>query len=154
MGGLLSFLGGSAFRMIWGEVSAWMTRRQEHAQEVERMQLQERLDAAQHARNMDAIKVQAELGVKEIRVKAEAALEQTEMDAWLDAVKATSRKSGVPWVDAWNQGIRPAGATAALVMIAGEVVAAGFVISGDNRDVLYAFLGLFIADRSLAKRGK
>ena len=37
---LFSFLGGSVFRMIWGEVSSFIEKRQEHAQEIERMRLQ------------------------------------------------------------------------------------------------------------------
>jgi len=72
MGALFSFLGGSAFRMIWGEVSAYFTRKQEHAEEKERMELQGKLEAEQHARNMESIRVQAELGVKTIQMQATA----------------------------------------------------------------------------------
>jgi hypothetical protein len=54
---LVSFLGGSIFRTIWGELSVWITARQDHAHEIERMRLQGDLDAAAHARNLDAIRV-------------------------------------------------------------------------------------------------
>ena len=37
---IISFLGGSVFRMIWGEVSTWVTAKQNHAQELERLRLQ------------------------------------------------------------------------------------------------------------------
>jgi hypothetical protein len=108
---ILSFLGGSAFRMVWGEVAAWMNRRQEHAQELDRMRLQGEMDAAQHARNLESIRVQAELGIKTIQVQADAAVAGLETEAWLEAVKATGRPIGVAWVDAWNASIRPGVAT-------------------------------------------
>jgi hypothetical protein len=30
---ILSFLGGSVFRMLWGEISSWMNKQQDHAHE-------------------------------------------------------------------------------------------------------------------------
>ena len=44
--GLIAFLGGSAFRMIWGELAAWLTARQDHRHELERMRLSADLEAA------------------------------------------------------------------------------------------------------------
>ena len=114
---LLSFLGGNVFRMIFGEVISFLNKRQDHAQEVERMRLQADLDAAQHQRNQDAIKTQAELGVKTIQVQAEAAVGQIEAEGWLEAVKATAIKTGILWVDAWNAMIRPGVATWSVVML-------------------------------------
>ena len=70
---LISFLGGSVFRMLWGEISVWLTKKQEHAQELERLRLQNDLDAAQHARQQEAVRLQAELGIKMVQVQAEAA---------------------------------------------------------------------------------
>ncbi|MFN7610818.1 MAG: hypothetical protein ACK5QX_07775 [bacterium] len=150
---ILSFLGGSAFRLVWGEVAAWLNRRQEHAQELDRLRLQGDMDAAQHARNMESIRVQAELGVKTIEVKAEAESARIETEAWLDAVRATGRSVGVKWVDAWNASIRPGVATWALAMLSAEA-AALVALSDGAASVCYAALGLYLADRALAKRGK
>lgn len=150
---LLSFLGGSVFRMIWGEVSAWMNKRLEHAQEIERLKLQAEVDAAQHARNMEAIRVQAELGVKTIEVQTEAAISQLETEAWLEAVKGTTKTTGVRWVDAWNAVIRPGVATWAIVMMTLSEIGA-FVLSENALAVTSAALGIYLADRSLFKRGK
>ena len=150
---ILSFLGGSAFRMVWGEVSAWVNKRQEHAQEVERMRMQAEFDQAQHARNMEAIRVQAELGVKTIQVQGEARLNELEAEGWVAAVKATGRKIGVEWVDAWNASIRPGVATWAVVMLSAEA-AAWVTLNEGAASVCYAALGLYLADRALAKRGK
>jgi hypothetical protein len=150
---LLSFLGGSAFRMIWGEVSAWTTARQDHRFELERMRLQAECDAAQHARNLDAIRVQADLGVKTIQVQAEADLGRVEGDAWRDAVRATGRPVGVAWVDAWNATIRPGVATWAVAMLTAAEFGA-FALSESTEGVAFAALGIYLADRSLGKRGK
>lgn len=151
---LLSFLGGSAFRMIWGEVSAFLSRRQEHAQEIERMRLQEELAAAQHARNLDAIRLQADLGVKVIEVARDAELAMVEASAWERAVDQVGRLTGIKVIDLWNQSIRPLLATLAILVVVGEVIAAGFVLTDWTRDLVAAILGLYVADRSLSKRGK
>lgn len=150
---LLSFLGGSVFRMLWGEFSSWMNKRLEHEQEIERLKLQAEVDAAQHARNMEAIRVQAELGVKTIEVQTEAAISQLETEAWLEAVKGTTKTTGVRWVDAWNAVIRPGVATWSIVMMTLSEIGA-FVLSENALAVASAALGIYLADRSLFKRGK
>jgi hypothetical protein len=151
--GLFAFLGGSAFRMLWGEVSAFVTKRQEHKHELERMRLQGDLDAAQHDRNLKAITVQAELGVKTIEVAARGEVDKTEALAFLEAVRATNAKTGIAIIDAWNAAIRPAGASWALAMLTASELGA-FKISETTASVCFAFLGLFVADRALGKRGR
>jgi len=150
---LISFLGGSVFRMIWGEFSSYFSKRQEHTQEIERLTLQGSLDAAQHDRNMTAITVQAGLGVKTIQVQAEAAISQIESEGWLAAAQATGKSIGVKWVDAWNAVIRPGVATwAVLMMTLGEF---GVITLSDNTLAISgAALGIYLADRTLMKRGK
>lgn len=151
---LFSFLGGSMFRMIWGEVSHWFTERQNHEQEIERMRLQGELDAAQHARNMEAIRVQAELGVKAIQVQAEAALDQTEADAWSKLVEGTTHLTGIKFLDLWNGIIRPLLATLAIFVVVAEIAQHGFILSDWDRELVAAILGIYVADRSLQHRGK
>lgn len=153
MSSVLSFLGGSAFRMLWGEVSNWLTKQQDHKHELERMRLQADLDAAQHARNLESIKVQADLGVKTIAVQAEADIGRIEAEGWLSAVQATGKSIGVAWADAWNSAIRPGGATWALAMLTFDAFAIAQV-QENTAQVCFAFLGLFVADRTLGKRGK
>lgn len=150
---LLSFLGGNVFRMIFGEIiSAW-NKKQDHAQEIERMRLQAELDAGQHGRNLEAIRVQADLGVKTIQVQSEAALDQIGAEGWLEAVKSTAIKTGLVWVDAWNAVIRPAVATWAIVMM--TLNEFGAITMSENTIALSgAALGIYLADRSLFKRGK
>lgn len=150
---VLSFLGGSAFRMIWGEVSAWLTKRQDHAYEMDRMRLQADLDERAHGRRMESIRFEAEQQVKLIHVQAEAAVGQIEAEGWLEAVKATGRKVGVAWVDAWNSAIRPGLATWGVVMLTLEAFALAQITEG-TASVIFAALGIFVADRTLGKKGK
>jgi hypothetical protein len=151
---LISFLTGSVFRMIWGEASAWLTKMQDHSQEIERMRLQGELDAQQHARNLEAQKLQAHLGVQVIRVQGEEDIGRVEADGWLEAVKATGRAIGVAWVDAWNAAIRPGVATWAIVMLTCAEFHLITQLSENTASVCAAALGIYLADRSLMKRGK
>lgn len=150
---VLSFLGGSAFRMIWGEVSAWINKKQDHAYEMERLRLQESFDASRHDRQMASMRFQAEQQVRVIQVQGEQALATLEGEAWLAGVKATAIQTGVRWVDAWNASIRPGVATWAVLMLSLEAFALIRVSEG-TASVCFAALGLYLADRTLAKRGK
>ena len=151
---LVSFLGGSVFRMIWGEMSSFLNKKQDHQHEVERMKLQGDLEAAQHARNQEAIRLQAELGVKTIQVQAEAAIGQIETEAWLEAVKGTTKVIGVWFIDAWNGVIRPFVATWAILMITVNFAQKGWVLDENGWMLCSAALGIYLADRALFKRGK
>lgn len=151
---LFSFLGGSAFRMLWGEVSAYFTRKQEHAQEVERMRLQAEIDAAQHARNLESIKLQADLGVRDIQVRSAAALDSIEATAWAGLVDSTTKLTGLKIIDYWNQSIRPLLATLAIIAVIMQIRAHGWTLGEWDKELIGAILGIFVADRSLAKRGK
>lgn len=150
---LLSFLGGSFFRMLLGEVFSFVTKWQDHTHEMELMELQGKLAAAQHERNLAAIKQQADMQIKVIEAQSEAAVGQTEALGWLEAVKATAIKTGVAWVDAWNATIRPAVATWAVAMMTMNefqiITMSEFALS-----VSSAALGIYLADRNLHKRGK
>jgi hypothetical protein len=150
---LLSFLGGSVFRMIWGELSAWLNKRQDHQHEIERLRLQADLDERAHQRRMESVRFEAEQQVKIIHVQAEAAVTQIEAEGWLEAVKATGRKVGVAWVDAWNSAIRPGLATWGVVMLTLEAFALAQITEG-TASVIFAALGIFVADRTLGKKGR
>lgn len=150
---LLSFLGGSAFRMIWGELSAWLNKKQDHQHEIERLRLQADLDERAHQRRMESVRFEAEQQVKIIHVQAEAAVTQIEAEGWLEAVKATGRKVGVAWVDAWNSAIRPGLATWGVVMLTLEAFALAQITEG-TASVIFAALGIFVADRTLGKKGR
>jgi hypothetical protein len=152
---ILSFLGGSMFRMLWGELSAYFNKKQDHKHEVELLKLQDQISAAQHERNLAAIKIQAGMQVKVIEVAAQGDVDRTLAKAWEAAVEATARSTNIWFVDLWNATIRPLGATWALSMLsANEFGWLSQPLSENTQMVAYAFIGLFVADRTLGKKGK
>jgi hypothetical protein len=151
---LLAFLGGNAFRLLFGEISNAWTKWQDHRHELAMLEVTARMDAARHAQNLEAIRVQAELGVQTIRVQGEADVARIEGDAWLEAVKATGRATGIAWVDAWNGAIRPALATMCMLLIVGDWVESGWDLDNYSWALISAVIGIYIADRSLLARGK
>jgi len=151
---LLSFLGGSVFRMIWGEVSSWYNKRQDHQFEIERLRLQAEVDAAQHARNLEALRLQSELGIKTVAAKAEADVATAEADAFTEAMRGAFKPSGFAFVDIWNGIIRPASASIALILWCLKLGSQGWVMQDWDFALAGTILGFFFADRSLGKRGR
>lgn len=154
MGAIFSFLGGNAFRLIFGEIVSYLNRRQEHELELQRMKVQGDLEAAQHARNLEAIKVQADLGVKTIQVQRDADLDRIDASAWATAVADVGKQTGIKFLDIWNGSIRPGLATMAIIMVVIEIMALSFALTDWHRELFGAILGIYVADRSLARRGK
>jgi len=151
---LLSFLGGSVFRMMWGEISTFINKRQDHTFELERMKLQTEIDDRAHQRTQEAIRLQAELGVKTIEAQAEANVLSEEATAFTEAMKNAMKPTGIYWVDAWNGIIRPAAATIALGLWVAKLAQQGFAMQEYDMEITGVVLGFFFADRSLGKRGK
>jgi hypothetical protein len=150
---LISFLGGNVFRMIFGEIVSVWNKAQEHKQEMERLEQQNKHDAEQHTRNMEAITVQAKLGIETIRVQADTNIQQIDAESFLEGVKATFVKSGVAWIDGWNAVIRPAVATWSILMITFNEMGL-LKLSETTLAIAGASLGIYLAARDLFKRGK
>jgi len=144
---LFSFLGGTAFRLIFGQVMDWLNRRQDHIMEMDSMRLQSELEAKRHERDLERIRLQADLKVTEVKVIGDVAMQKAEMDAFTEAVKATRTLTGVKWVDAWNASIRPSGATVSLAIWFGTMLAAGLVLTEFDKTLISAFLGVFVGER-------
>lgn len=151
---ILTFLGGSAFRMIFGAVFSYLDKRQEATNELKRLELQGRLDAEQHARNMEAWKAQADMGLKVVQVQAENTLNQIEADAWRQAVTDVGQKTGIRFIDIWNGSIRPMLASIAIGMVMFEIMKNGFTLTDWDRELFGAILGIYVADRQMGKQGK
>lgn len=158
MSAIFTFLGGGAFRAIWGEVSPYFTKRQDAKLELERTRLQGELDAAQHIRSMESIRVQAELGVKTIQVQADADVARTDSEAFREAMARAAAPSGIKWVDAWNGTVRPAFATVALALWGWyefqHMYLNAWVISAWSMEFIGTVAGFYFADRTLRKLGK
>lgn len=154
MSALLTFLGGSAFRAIWGEASAWLQKRQDHKHELEMMRLQGDLEAAQHARQQEAIRLQAELGVKTIEAQRVADVARADAEGFYTVSAEAQKPSGVAWVDALNALIRPLIAFMCLVLWVRALNQAGFVLTDWDREIICGVFGFWFANRVLANRGK
>ena len=150
--GILTFLGGNAFRWLFGEGIAAFNKWQEHKQELERIRLEGELAQAQHLRQLEVIREQAALGVKVIEAQRDVALDQ--LDAFNQAVVGVGRPTGIPFVDLWNGCIRPGLATLAALFVVASIVQRGFVLTEWDQELIGAILGIYVADRHLSKRGK
>jgi hypothetical protein len=151
---LFSFLGGSVFRMIWGEVSAWYNKRQDHAFELERLRLQTDIDDRAHQRNQEALRLQNELGIRTIEARMEADVATAEADAFVKAMENAFKPTGWAFVDIWNGIIRPTAATIALALWVMKLYSQNWMMQEWDITLAGTVLGFFFADRSLGKRGK
>lgn len=154
MGALLSFLGGSAFRLIWGHISEYFTEKQNHKHELERIRLQGELDAAQHDRNQAAIRLQAELGVQTIRVQGEADSDRLEMEGWAQAVATATKPTGIWIVDLWNGIIRPLAASIAIYLWVAALNAQNFKMTDWDKELVGVILGFYFASRVMHHKNK
>ena len=151
---LFSFLGGSVFRTVWGEISHYYTQKQDQQNEIERMRVQGELDAAAHTRNLEALKLQADLGIKTIEANMAAVADKADADAFAQAVADVGKKTGIYWLDVYNGVIRPTLAALSMLVVVVEIGQHGFVLTDWDRDLVGAILGMYVADRSLVNRGK
>lgn len=151
---LFSFLGGSVFRMIWGEIASWYSKKQDQHFEMERMRLQAELEDRQHQRMQESLRLQNELGIKTIEAKAEADVMTAEAEAFAEAMKNAFKPTGIFWVDVWNGIIRPAAATIALGLWIMKLNAQNWAMQDWDITLAGTILGFFFASRELAKRGK
>lgn len=151
---IISFLGGSAFRMVWGEVSSFFNARQEHHFELDRMRLQGDLEGAAHARNLEAMRLQSSLGIKEVMVRAEADIAKIEAEGWSMSVREAMRPTGIWVVDLWNGSIRPLAASIAIVLWVLALNSQGWKMGEWDKELVGVVLGFFFASRELSKRRK
>lgn len=151
---LFSFLGGSVFRMIWGEVSAAWTKHQDHKHELEAMKLQADLERAKHDQEMERLKVSSELHIKEVEVIADAEVEKLDAEAFIVAQKTLNQPTGNKIIDAWNGAIRPAAASTALLVWWFCLYTQGFVLTEWDKELVGVILGFYFAHRVFSSRGK
>lgn len=151
--GILSFLGGTAFRWLFGEVLGFLKQRDEHARELEMMRLQFEQDAQRHQWQQEAIQAQAAAGVKVIEAQAVAHAQAAADDAFLAAIAGVNTASQrADWIGAWNAAIRPGLATVSIVLLVGNAVAPSWVaLSPLLLDLICAVLGVFVGERIRAR---
>lgn len=151
---LLSFLGGSVFRMVWGEISSFLNKRQDHEHELAMMQAQAAYEDRAHQRTLENLRLQNELGVKMVEVQRDAAVAQGDADAFTEAMRSAFKPTGIWFVDVWNGVIRPAFATIAAGLWVMKLHHQGYRMDEFDVGLLAVIVGFFFADRSLRRNGK
>lgn len=154
MSALLSFLGGSAFRAIWGEVSSAWTKYQDHKHELAMMDIQAKIDEQRHRQQMDMITKQAELGIKTIEAQSSAKVDELETEAWLSAVRNASAPTGIHWLDIARGLVQPVLAYIAIIIWLSAMNAQGWNITEWDKELVSAIFGMYLANRHLTYRGK
>lgn len=151
---LFSFLGGSVFRMIWGELSSAWTKHQDHKQELEAMELQDKLAQNEHDREMDRLKLSSDLKVQEVTIAAQGRVDEEDAQAFAIAQQQFNRPTGNWFVDAWNSSIRPAAATTALLLWWFCLYKQGFILTDWDKELVGVILGFYFAHRVFCNRGR
>ncbi len=151
---LFSFLGGSIFRMIWGEVSSFFQKKQDHQYELERLRLQMEIDDKAAERQEANLRLQQQLGIQTIEVQRDALVTTEEAGAFKVAMADAFKPTGYKFVDVWNGVIRPAAASIVLVLWFAKLASQGFVMDDYDQELSGVVLGFFFANRALGNRGK
>jgi hypothetical protein len=80
IGGVLAFFASGALRLFIGEVMAFFTSKQDHAQELDRMRLQGDLDTERATQQRMAMSLQKELGVEIIEAQGSSVKKHDKAD--------------------------------------------------------------------------
>ena len=137
--------------MLWGEISSFMNKRQDHEHEIALLRLQAELDDAAHRRNMEQLNLQATLGIKVVEAQTEAAVEGEEAKAFTAAMANAFKPTGIFIVDLWNGLIRPLAATIALGLWINALWTVNFRMDEWDQSLVGVILGFFFASRVLAR---
>lgn len=143
-----SFLGGTAFRWLFGEIVGFLKAKQEHQHEQAMIRLN--MEVATHQAELRRLEIQAaaDAGVRTIEAQVEQHRSETLDDAWLEAVGSIDKPSGVKWIDGFNKFIRPELAQISIILVAANAIWPEHVIlAGIVGDVVCGALGLFIGGR-------
>lgn len=153
MGGILSFLGGTAFRWLFGEILGFVKAREEHKLELARMQLEHTQARDRHQWQQEAIAAAAAAGIKLVEAQSVAAAAKAADDALLLAIKGVNDASmRTDWIGQWNASIRPGLATVGIFLLIGQALAPTHVIlSALVTELICAVLGVFVGERIRAR---
>lgn len=152
--GILSFLSGTAFRWLFGEIIGFVKEREERKRELEMMRLSHEQEKDKHQWQQEAIAAHAAAGVRVIEARRQADESAAADDARLKAIEGVNKASDRnDWIGAWNASIRPFLATVGILLLIGNTVAPTvFVLSALVMELICAVLGVFVGER-IRQRG-
>lgn len=152
--GMLSFLGGTAFRWILGELFGFLKARDEHKAELERTRLQIELERERAILQRQAAQQAADLGVKIIEAKSEADTEAAAALAHLRAIEGVNKASErTDWIGGFNAIIRPELAQVAILLLVADAIwPDAITLTPLMLELFCAVLGVFVGER-IRQRG-
>jgi len=154
MTALISFLGSASLRWLLGELLGIFKAREDRRAEIDMLRLQADLERERAERQRLAVQDAAAAGVKLVEAQREASAGDFADRMMLAGVEAVGRPSGIAWVDAWNGAIRPALASASILLLIGHAIAPGhIVLTGIVGEVVCGALGLYVGGR-IASTGR
>jgi hypothetical protein len=143
---LLALIGGglgSLMRLLPEIMKIW-TQKQDNAHELEMTKLQLQIDAARSAQSIDLVHAQG--GVAEV---------SGEMQAYVEAIKGQSVMSGVKWLDAVNQSVRPMLTYWWMLLFTGfkidQLMKVGLTWGDNDWTVLSMILSFWFVDRAIRR---
>lgn len=154
MTALISFLGSASLRWLLGELIGIFKAREDRRSEVEMIRLQADLAREQAERQRLAVADAAAAGVKLVEAQREASASDFADRMMLEAMEQIGRPSGIGWVDGWNGAIRPALASASILLLVGSAIwPAHIMLTGALGEVVCGVLGLYVGGRVHLKGG-
>jgi hypothetical protein len=147
---LFTFLASAGARLAIGKLFESLEKWQDNRNEIARMRVQADLEAAAHERNLAALRLQHDLGIRTIDAQSSAETQASLMDAFNEAVRATRDRTGVWFIDAWNGVIRPLLATIALGLWVASIWQRGGVLDDWDRGLMASAIGIFVGGRIAA----
>lgn len=166
---LMSPLFGGLFRLL-PSILDFLHKGQDNAHELAMVDKQIALAKVQSEQKISEIKAQGEDERATLAAQTDSNTEGAWSQALLDAIKAQGSMTGVKWVDALNQSVRPVitywwclllysvakAVTLVVALQASTPLAqlAPLVVTDFDRSVIGSILGFWFVDRALRKLGR
>ena len=148
MTAIISFLGSAVFRWLLEKVFSIVERKQDHEQELQSIKLQAEVDAAQHLRNLEMLRIQADLKLDLIKEETRGECEAAEGAAVVELTKS-AKPTGILWLDGWNGAIRPFVSTVCVALWFMSLLNRDFALQEFDLALIGSVIGWHFGTRSL-----
>lgn len=148
---IVAFIASGAFRAMFDGVLGYFQRRQDHQYELERMERQWQIELQRADIAAKAAEAQAKHELDRLATEYAGRAELADTDMLARAIESTSRPSGVSWIDALNQSVRPVVTYILVAFFVFWRVKSGHPIDEADRALVGTVLGFWFADRALRK---
>ena len=144
---LLSFLSATAIRLFLTHIIDLWKEKQSHKFELAMIKIQDEVDQNVHDRNLQALRVQKDLGMLEVATSKKFDLVALDNARFDQAVAEIKKPSGWQFLDKYNSFIRPALATFCIVAWGISLHHRGWILSSWDLELISATLGVFVGSR-------